>query len=291
MKEFNIGVRLHDILTLNTFAFGEKLKNAGVDCVQLALPQVFTDFDFFNLDFCSAAAKRLKDGLKESGVKVSVLSCYINPLDVQGIETNKRLFKKYIDYARYLDIPLVGTETGTVTQNLKEEYKKNQTDEMFERLIENMSELFAYADNKGVGIAIEGVSYFPVHSSQTMTKFKNALKRKKMNIIFDPVNLLRTDNYFSQETIYEQFVAKHHESIRVVHLKDFRIENGRLKYLPPGEGLLKRDALLRILFKYHVQCAFILENTTPHMYHKAIQDLRDRLNDMGNSERIGKIVI
>ena len=98
-----IGMRGHDFDTNTLDALCEKCKEYGVGGVQLVLLRSLADFKKGN--FTPEYAKSIGDKLRENGIRVPILGCYINPSDANEESLNESLdyFIENLHYAKFSD--------------------------------------------------------------------------------------------------------------------------------------------------------------------------------------------
>ena len=80
-----------------------------------------------------------------------------------------------------------------------------------------------------------------------MKRMLDDLNLPNIFVIFDPVNYLDDSNYKNQREIFQTAFDLYGDRIAVVHLKDFTVENGALKYALPTEGELDYAFLAKLL--------------------------------------------
>ena len=254
---FQIGARIHDLLQDCHADMPSAIRALNVDCVQLTLPK-FVRWSESPQNYSIEKVQKIKDDFKKAKVDVKVLSCYVNPL-AENVKKEQDTFCRFVDYASIMDVKIVGTETGSVVNDLRD-YNLNHTEENFLKLIESLRPMVAYASKRGVTVGIESVAYYPVRDEKTFTRLKNAFPEGSICCIFDPTNLLHIGNYQSQREVFENFVRAHAGDIRVLHLKDFAVVNGWLEERPLFEGELDVKYVLELLKKYKIFPDLIVEN-------------------------------
>ncbi len=275
MEKLKIGVRLHDVITGRIEELDEKLKALTAEPVQLTIEKVLPDFDY-KADDAPDKVKAVKELLEKNGKRVSVLSCYINPISLSFPREAER-FKRYIDFAAYAGIVRVGTETGSIVADLYKDYPQNRTEEVFQTLIENMRGLVAYAKEKGVRIGVEGVVFFPVYCADRMQRFVNSFEGDNIDIIYDPVNLMWNYNHQNHERDFEEYLSLLAPKVKVLHLKDYTVGEGELVYEPLFHGIFALDCFLQKLAEYNVTADIILEGTNPQNYDKIYKKLKEKI--------------
>ena len=254
---FQIGARIHDLLQDCHADMPSAIRALNVDCVQLTLPK-FVRWSESPQNYSIEKVQKIKDDFEKAKVDVKVLSCYVNPL-AENVKKEQDTFCRFVDYASIMDVKIVGTETGSVVNDLRD-YNLNHTEENFLKLIESLRPMVEYAAMRGITVGIESVAYYPVRDEKTFTRLKNAFPEGSICCIFDPTNILHIGNYQSQREIFEDFVRAHASDIRVLHLKDFAVVNGWLEERPLFEGELDVKYVLELLKKYKIFPDLIVEN-------------------------------
>lgn len=277
---YRIGARIHDILK-DSSTLQTDLQKARVQVAQLTLPK-FVDA---SCELTSNKLLELLGAFTLAGTNIRVLSCYINPL-AEDLQVQQELFKRYIDYAVLMGVGIVATETGTIDSNLSN-FEKNHTEEIFVRLINAMSPLVEYAEARGVCIGLESVVYFPVCNGTTFNRFKGSFHEKSICSIFDPTNLLYIGNYQNQREIFKGFVEMHATDIKIIHLKDFVVENNTLRECALFEGILDVDYVISLLKKYDVDADIIIEGAKSVDNYKEISSRLKRM--LRRNEKQGKL--
>lgn len=254
-RKNKIGARIHDIIHEGE-NLTEKLKKTDVEVVQLTLPK-FVSWSESPQNYSLEKLKALKAAFDEAGVEIKVLSCYINPLAADAMK-ERVVFKKFVDYCAALGIGIIGTETGSAVSDLKD-YKLNLTEENYQKSKNCLKPLVEYAAQKGVFVGIETVSYFPICSAERFARLENDLKPAEIYSIFDATNLLNAENYMLQREIIEEFIKTHAKKIKVVHLKDFVLQNGIFTETALFGGGLDVKFVLEKLAEYGVRADIIVE--------------------------------
>lgn len=176
-----IGMRGHDFDTNTLDALCEKCKEYGVGGVQLVLLRSLADFKKGN--FTPEYAKSIGDKLRENGIRVPILGCYINPSDANEESLNESLdyFIENLHYAKYIGAEMVGLETC----RFSDDDEINNSEETYQYLLKNMKKLVSAAEEIGVNVGIEGVHF---HVINTPTK----MKRLSMTLIHQMSELYLT---------------------------------------------------------------------------------------------------
>ena len=266
-----IGARVHDGLTIERTSFAADLRGLGLESAQLTLPKFYPGYAFGDDAESFRVVRRIREEFDAAGVSVAVLSGYVNPVHPTDADGEAERFRRFVRYAAAMGVGTVGTETGTVTDRFEREYAANRTDEVFRRLIDNMRRMNDYAAARGVRLGVEAVTWFPVHSVETMARLLDALDDNAA-VIFDPVNVLSAVNWRSQREIMRAFVQTFGRRFAAVHVKNFKPEGNAMRHVGLFEerGRFDLPYLLELLETNGVGCDLILEDTPPgQMAHTA----------------------
>lgn len=257
--KLNLGMRGHDLDAENIEDLAKRLNGYGLKSVQLVLKKSIKDFK--EGMFSPAYAKQIGDTFSKKGVDIAVLGCYINPscTDKESLKAQTDYFIESLKYARYMNAGVVGLETGFVGDTCIPE--NNHTEEAYEHLLNTMKYLRDNAEKLGVTIAVEGVSAFVTDTPEKMLRLLRDLDSPNIAVIFDLLNLLTMDNYENQKQIIDTAFELLGDKIAVIHLKDFIVENGRLKQCEIGKGICNIPYLLSVIKGRKPNIPIILEET------------------------------
>ncbi len=243
-----LGIRAHDLGCMRAQMLARTARGQGLGALQLALAKAlrFQDGGLPPLD--DRLAEEVRQAMEENGVKIAVLSCYINPVnpDEAARERDLRKFEEYLAFAGRVGAGLVGTETGSYNADCSP-HPWNRTDEAFDILVSSLARLARRAEECGVDIGIEGVVRHTAYSPVRMRALFDRVGSERVKVIFDPVNLLSPDNAYVQQAVIDQCVALFGGRIRAVHLKDFVLENGDFRAVPVGQGQFDFAHLVRCI--------------------------------------------
>ena len=250
-----IGMRGHDFDTNTLDALCEKCKEYGVGGVQLVLLRSLADFKKGN--FTPEYAKSIGDKLRENGIRVPILGCYINPSDANEESLNESLdyFIENLHYAKYIGAEMVGLETC----RFSDDDEINNSEETYQYLLKNMKKLVSAAEEIGVNVGIECVHFHVINTPTKMKRLVDDLNSPNVRVIFDPVNYINTANYKNQDEIINTHFDLLGEKTKLLHLKDFKLVDGEVAYEFPCDGLLNKDLLWDKLKQYNPDIAVILE--------------------------------
>ena len=268
-----IGLRAHDYGRLPPAELAQTVAAYGAESIQLALSKALS---------CPPAAGSLSPGyarclrktFEERGVAVAVLGCYINPVhpDQDERERSLRLFEEHLRFCRDFGCSLVGTETGSGSPDC------SRHPEAFDLLCFYVERLLNTAEKCGSMVGIEPVADRHILSSiELAEKLIKRLPSPALAFIYDPVNLIPEDGLScSQEAFFREALGVLGSRIMAVHLKDFRMKDGKKNGdLPAGSGELDWPCLLTLLMEKKPGVDLLLENSGPGTGRRCIAFLRE----------------
>lgn len=259
-----LGIRLHDI---KKAPLEERLRIAeeqGFRCGHLALSKVISEYPTDDAALTPGFACYLKRIFAESRLDVAVLGCYLN-LANPNADSLKKILGRYMAHIRFaslLGAGVVGTETGAVNEAYRYE-ERNHSEEALQIFIRNLRPVVEYAEKMGVIFAIEPVFKHIVCDPKRARQVLDEIASPNLQIIFDPVNLLDISNYQDRAEIIHEAIDLLGQDIAVVHIKDFRIEDGNLVSVAAGTGEMDYGEIIRFIKTRKPYIHVTLENTVP----------------------------
>lgn len=261
----NLGIRAHDIECASIDGLVSQLKKYPLSHIQLAPRKSFPASVPSLSALSPGAASYLGEALRQAGIRISVLGCYVNIVDADPTKREQALadFCTNLRLARDFGASLVGTETGSVGQGYT---TANFTEESFLQVVESVSKMVACAECFGVTVGIEAGQNHPLYTVALTRRLLELIPSNNLQIILDCANLLSSDNFEQREEVIAEAIQTLGNRIAVIHLKDCILQDGQITMVPVGQGALPFAPILRYM-KYerpHIQG--ILENTKePHI--------------------------
>jgi L-ribulose-5-phosphate 3-epimerase len=274
----NIGIRAHDIEPLPLEQLVKEISSKGLSSVQLALAKSFGDQFQTGLGSLSPGmAQHIGSAFRKENLTISVLGCYINMIHPDQSERRKSInrFKEHIRFARDFGCSIVGTETGNVNADIVYT-EENFTEKPYQEVVESVRELVAEAEKHGVIVGIEGGINHPIHTPQRMKRLLDDIDSHNLQVIFDPANYLTPENYLNQEQVIAEAFELFGDRIVILHAKDIVIEDGWVKMVPVGTGLLKYDAVFNYIKRQKPYINILLENTKEPHINNSIAYLQEK---------------
>lgn len=273
MSTFNLGIRAHDLVASTPAELVTKLKTYQLKNIHFAPKKSFPNLVPDLSKLTEETARFLGDTFAQEEVKLSVLGCYVNisSRDKKIRQQAVDQFKHHLQLAAAFHAPLVGTETGSVTQGYTVE---NFTEEAYVAARESVIEMVKTAENLQVMVGIEAGLNHPLYTSQLAKRLVEEVQSPNLRIIFDPANLMRPDNYLQQERVIAEALEDLQDVIEVVHLKDFQVIDNKIKIVPVGTGRMDYTEVLRFLKHQRPAMFASLEATTEDHLPYALEVLR-----------------
>jgi len=273
----NITVRGHDLSGVTSVKdLAEQTKKQGIHNLQLALGMSFPDMPSGAANLNPGMGAAIKRELAKEDVQVGILSCYINMIhpDPEIREQLLQKFESYVRHARYLGAAMVASETGCVLPEIQYT-EDNFTDEAFADMVAVIRRLVKAGEAAGMLVGIEPGLNHPLYSLERVEQLVAAVQSDYLGIIFDPSNLITSEDYQHQVAMVERAFERFGDKIVAVHLKDFIFEDGQIIPVNLGEGLIDYAAIAGIIAKHKPLSYVVLEETKDDHIGKALQLLRE----------------
>jgi L-ribulose-5-phosphate 3-epimerase len=267
-----VGVRAHDFGRKTPDELIEILTAHNIPCIQLALAKSFSklenDLEKLNPGICFEIGNKFS----KAGIQIAILGCYIEPahpdsdIRLKGIER----FKEHIRYAGQLGSYVVGTETTDLASN-------GNDHEIANKLLQgSMEQMLDSAKSFGVMIGIEPVSGHTLYDAKVTKQFFDQMGSEHLQVIFDPANLMNSENYLDQDYIIAQFFDLLGDKIVAVHAKDFIMDKGKKIEVPLGQGILNHTLIYNKLKELKPSTNVLIEGIDPLAANSALEFLRYR---------------
>jgi L-ribulose-5-phosphate 3-epimerase len=257
-----IGIRAHDFGRLSAEELAAKIEAHHLVCTQLAPGKAIAGLELRPGVLNPGLAYDIGRAFREHGVQIAVLGCYVNPIhpDITTRRSLLGLFKEHLRYARDFGNGLVALETGSVNADYSP-HPENHGETAFQQSLASIAELVAEAEQFGVIVGIEGVTSHVVSTPQKMRRMLDAVGSNNLQVVFDPVNLLSSENHHDQERVIGDSLELFGDRIAIIHAKDFLVSNGELRSASAGLGRLRHDLVMGFAVKQKPGISILLEDT------------------------------
>lgn len=259
-----LGIRLHDTKKLPLEERIADVHRLGFQCGHLALAKVIDEYPTTDEALTPGFAMYLKNLFARNQVDIAVLGCYLNLANPnrQQLEKTVHRYMAHIRFASLLGCGVVGTETGAPNETYTY-VPECHGEEALQTFITNLRPVVRYAQQMGVILAIEPVWKHIVCNPARARRVLDEIASPNLQIILDPVNLLDISNYKEQTAIVEEAVELLGPDVAMVHLKDYVVEDGKLKSVGCGFGQMDYTAVLKFMKERKPFIHATLEDTTP----------------------------
>ncbi|MGN0817506.1 MAG: sugar phosphate isomerase/epimerase family protein [Candidatus Coproplasma sp.] len=259
-----VAFRTHDLGAKGLQAATAKLKECDLDAIQLVAYKFMDDVRYAPQALTEQKAREIGEAFKAAGVEVSLIGAYFNPVhsNKQKVADCKSIFKDYLKYSSLLGCDTVGSETGSFNDDKWTYNPLNRTEEALQTVIETFTELADYAASVGAYIGMEGAAGHVCYDVKTLKRAIDGVNRKNVKVIFDIYNYLDLSNYDRYLEILDEGLKTFAGKITVFHLKDFVVEDGKIKQVAPGKGLFDYEKILSKIKAYDKDAVLVLEGTT-----------------------------
>ncbi len=259
-----IAFRTHDLGVKGAGAAVEKLHQSGIDAVQLVAYKFIDEIPYKPNALTAEVAEELGRTLKEGGITVGLIGAYFNPVhsNKEKVANCKAVFKDYLKCSKLLGCNIVGSETGSFNDDKWTYNPLNRTEEALATVIETFTELADYAKAQGAYIGMEGAAGHVCWNVATLKRAIDGVNRENVKVIFDIYNYLDETNHSRYLEILDEGLKTFAGKIVVFHLKDYIMQDGKVKQVPPGKGLFDYPAILKRIKAYDKNAILVLEGTT-----------------------------
>lgn len=233
--DLKFGHRGHDIGD-NLESMCENAKFHGVSNIQFAMAKTMNTVNFDEIGYDRELSKNVKAKLSEYNLEVSVLGCYINPVNPDTNVRNRELkrFDNFIRYAHDFKAKVIGTETG----RNGDDYAHRHSEEVYTSFINNIKPLVKTAEEQNVVIGIEPVWDFTIYSVERLKRMLDEIKSDSLGVIMDISNIMNPGNLYMQDKYIDYAFDNFGDKIKAVHVKDFVFADGTKHFAVCGNGML-----------------------------------------------------
>jgi len=275
-----LGIRFHDTEKIHFEDRVKKVHDLGFKCAHIALSKI-EDVPSAPGMLTPGYGKYIRKVFEKNDVDIAVLGCYLNLADPdeERLKVIKSKYEASIRFASYIGAGMVGTETGAPNSEYKS-CPECRSEEALESFVRGLKDVVLCAEKFGVIVAIEPVAKHIVWNADRARQVLDTIGSPNLKIIFDPVNLLDETNYEEREEIFAHTMEILGPDIVMLHLKDFVLEDGKLKSVGCGLGEMNYENILRFIKAEKPFIHATLENTTPENHiqcRDAILEIYDRV--------------
>lgn len=281
-------VRAHDLGVKGADKISGRLAELGLDGVQLVVYKSIDGITYTPGALTADMAAEISSKIKENGKDIALIGAYFNPVhpNTAKIENGVAVFKDYLSLASSLGCEFVGSETGSYNGDPWIYHPLNHSDEALDRVVATFTELADCAAQNGVNIAMEGAFGHVCHTPERLFEAVQRIGRENIRFIFDLYNYLDISNVDTAYDILDRGLSLLGDRILLFHIKDFTVEEGKLKQCGVGRGILDYDRILSAIYNHNKNAILVLEGTVGDDLPFAVSYIKDKINKLENDASV-----
>ncbi|ADO49506.1 sugar phosphate isomerase/epimerase family protein [[Enterobacter] lignolyticus] len=250
MNRLNIGARAHDLSGHSLQDIIDEARKLGLDGLQLAIHKTWEDeWQARDEDAIVANIHHLQC----SGLSLFLLASYFNPAhsrpDVLARELERVRFT--IAVAGKSGVAAVGSETGSLNDDEWTWHPDNHGETAFSTVEQTLSRLRPSLVAHDRHFLVEAVSDHIIHDAGRLAQL-NARLGARFQVTLDLANLLNTGNAARWRDVLEHFLLTHGGRIRLLHFKNFILQDGHKVPVGLEEGIIDYAQVLRTLERFQL---------------------------------------
>ena len=283
-------VRAHDLSLKGAENINNAICSLGIDGVQLVVYKSIEGVSYKSGQLSREQAQQISKEIKKNGKEIALLGAYFNPVhpNTEKIENGIAVFKDYLSLAKDLGCDYVGSETGSYNGDPWIYHPMNHSDEALDRVVETFTLLAEHAEENGVNIAMEGAFGHVCHVPERLYEAARRIGKDNIKFIFDLYNYLDISNVDTAYELLQRGLSLLGDRILLFHIKDFIIEDGKLKQCGVGKGVLDYDRILKAIYLHNPNAILVLEGTVGDDLPFAVSYLKDKINKIENDAGVIK---
>lgn len=215
MPKFIVGARLHDYGKGTPDELFARVSADGFASVQLAYKKCVPTVKSY-ADITEALINDTIAAEKAHNIQVAVLGTYVE----LAINDARRLqnvadFKSQLAVCKALGAGCIGTETTKMC----DQPAGTTREEAQELLCRSLAEILPVAEELGVTVGVEPVTYHSMNSAAATRHILDTMRSPNLKVIFDLSNLVDADNVNAQDRIWNDIGELVGDKIVAVHFK------------------------------------------------------------------------
>lgn len=215
MPKFIVGARLHDYGKDTPDELFARVSADGFAAVQLAYKKCVPTVKSY-ADITEALVNDTIAAEKAHNIQVAVLGTYVE----LAINDARRLqnvadFKSQLAVCKALGAGCIGTETTKMC----DQPAGTTREEAQELLCRSLAEILPVAEELGVTVGVEPVTYHSMNSAAATRHILDTMRSPNLKVIFDLSNLVNADNVNAQDRIWNDIGELVGDKIVAVHFK------------------------------------------------------------------------
>jgi len=179
----------------------------------------------------------LRSLIEDLGLDLFAIGGYVNFASREKRDEMLKTFKENLRLASDIGARIVVTHAGRGSSS-------QSLEEIFSLTIDALNECIEEAENLGVKIGLE--NHGSLYNSEPILKIIRSIDSKYIGAVLDPVNMLILQRRFLGKIVEWplESVYKMGGDLIHIHLFDYRIVDGQVSYVDPGDGDLDLQEFL-----------------------------------------------
>ena len=271
-----IGIRLHDLKVGTLEEVKEAILKQGFEAIQLVFKKALKDQNGNPLFFSEETAIMVSTILKDNNLEVAMLGAYFNPVhsNKKLVKENCDYFVEHLKYGKILNCQYVGSETGSFNDDKWTYNPKNRTIEGYNESLNVFKYLVKKAEEYNSIVLMEPAYGHVMYDAKTLAKALKEIDSPHVCATIDLYNLLYIGNYKKYKEIFVEALELLKDKIKIVHLKDFYIENNALKQCGLGDGILDFNFIIENIKKIIPDVTLIFEGVIGDDIEKSLKYIK-----------------
>ncbi len=275
-------IRAHDLKVLGEENIVSRLNDYNLSGVQLVAYKCLDDVEYRQGSVTKERAEKFSDVFKRENKKVALIGAYFNPVHSvkEKVDNGIAVFEDYLRLSKYFGCDIVGSESGSYNDDKWTYNPENRTDKALSRVVEVFSRLSKTAQKYGAYIGMEGAYGHVLYDVDRLDFAAKKIGADNIGIIFDLYNYLDISLIDDRYEILKHGLKTFGDKIRVFHIKDCIIEDGKLRQCGVGKGIFDYDKILSLIASSNPSAKLVLEGTTGEDIPYAVDFLYKKLSSL-----------
>ncbi len=215
MPKFIVGARLHDYGKGTPDELFGRVSADGFAAVQLAYKKCVPTVKSY-ADVTDTLVAETVAAEQAHNIQVAVLGTYVElAVNDESRLKNAADFKSQLAVCKALGAGCIGTETTSIAK----QPAGTTREEAQELLCRSLADILPAAEELGVTVAVEPVTYHSMNSAAATRHILDTMRSPNLKVIFDMSNLVNAENVGDQARIWNDVGELLGEEIVAVHFK------------------------------------------------------------------------
>lgn len=270
-------VRAHDLEVKGLKHIISALRSVGADGAQLVGWKSFEDVENAPAGITPQRALEIGAAFRKAGLTIGLIGAYFNPVhsDSEKVGNGVRVFCDYLAMSGLMGCSVVGSETGSYSDEPWVYHPGNRAEEALGRIVEVFRGLCDFAATHQAIVGIEGASGHVCYDIETLNGALRMISRDNLRIIFDLYNFLDNGNCRDYLSILTEGLTAFAGRIHCFHIKDCIFTKNGIKQCAVGKGDMDFGSIMAMIKSYDKDAILVLEGTKSSDLKQSIRFIRD----------------